>query len=314
MRLVFVGASRFGLRCLESARQLAEWDVVGVVTAPERFSISYNRDGVVNVLHADVESYCLKHSLPCTVIQGGMFAGGLLETVTAWRPDAFLVVGWYHMIPPSWLAVAPAYALHASLLPDYSGGAPLVWAIINGEKRTGITLFQLANGVDNGPVIAQAAVPIEPNDTIASLYAAIETAGLGLVATYLPALGRGEVKPVPQDESKRRVFPQRSPADGLIDWHRSAAQLYDFVRAQTRPYPGAFTLFNGREVRIWSAAKADCELGVTLQVGSFELRGDRLFVRTGEGTLELLDIEMEGQPTGQGNGLRQLAVAGMLGA
>jgi methionyl-tRNA formyltransferase len=313
MRLVFIGASRFGLRCLESVGQLAEWDVAGVVTAPERFSISYNRDGVVNVLHADVESYCLRHSLPCSVIQRGMSGGGLLETVTAWRPDAFLVVGWYHMIPPSWLAVAPAYALHASLLPDYSGGAPLVWAMINGEKRTGITLFQLANGVDNGPIVAQAAVAIEPSDTIASLYGAIETAGLDLVATHLPALARGAVSLVPQDESKRRVFPQRSPADGLIDWHQSAARLHDFVRAQTRPYPGAFTLSNGRQVRIWAAAKGECVLADRLQAGSVELRGDRLFVKTGEGTLELLDIEIEGQPTGQSDGLRQLATAGILG-
>jgi methionyl-tRNA formyltransferase len=79
---------------------------------------------------------------------------GLFQTVTSWNPDAFLVAGWYHMIPKIWRNLAPAYGLHASLLPDYSGGAPLVWAMINGETKTGVTLFQMDDGVDSGPIVA----------------------------------------------------------------------------------------------------------------------------------------------------------------
>ena len=84
----------------------------------------------------------------------------LLEKVACWKPEAFLVSGWYHMVPRKWRALAPAYGLHASLLPDYSGGAPLVWAMIKGEEKTGITLFQLGDGVDDGPILGQAETPI----------------------------------------------------------------------------------------------------------------------------------------------------------
>ena len=107
---------------------------MGVVTAPETFSISYRPAGVRNVLYADIESFAKDHSLRLATLKRSMNETGLLEIVEEWEPDLFLVAGWYHMIPRAWRAVAPAYGLHASLLPDYSGGAPLVWSMINGES------------------------------------------------------------------------------------------------------------------------------------------------------------------------------------
>lgn len=312
MRLVFLGASRFGLRCLEAVRGLSDWDVIGVVTAPQRFSISYRPEGVVNVLYADVGSYCRQRSIQYSVIGHGMMSDALFETVCAWRPDAFLVVGWYHMVPAKWRALAPAYGLHASLLPDYSGGAPLVWAMINGEKKTGITLFELADGVDNGPILGQAETRIADDDTIATLYARIEEAGLALIDEHLPALARGEARPFAQDESKRRTFPQRGPADGLIDWNQDATDLHNFIRAQTRPYPGAFTIWRGRHMTVWSATTSNRDASDGLAVGEVIVDGDRLFVETGHGAIELGEVEIEGRAM-SGASLQELAGAGILG-
>lgn len=313
MRLVFLGASRFGLRCLEAARELSDWEVVGVVTAPERFAISYRPEGVVNVLHADIGSYCRQRSVPYAVIGQGMMEPALFETVRAWRADAFLVAGWYHMVPAKWRALAPAYGLHASLLPDYSGGAPLVWAMINGEKKTGITLFELADGVDSGPIVGQAETSIGDDDTIATLYARIEEEGLALIREFLPALARGEARLRIQDETKRRTFPQRSPADGLIDWNQDAADLHNFIRAQTRPYPGAFTIWRGRRMTVWSAAPGRSgAAGGGPAVGAVVLDGGRLLVQTGSGAIELVEVEVEGR-TLSGAGLQELAGAGILG-
>jgi methionyl-tRNA formyltransferase len=252
MNIVFIGASGFGLRCLEQIINLDNCKVAGVVTAPQVFSISYKPSGVKNVLYADMSTLCKENDIPCAVMEGAMSDPALLEQVQTWKPDVFIVSGWYHMVPKSWRKLAPAYGLHASLLPDYSGGAPLVWAIINGEEKTGISFFQFADGVDNGPLVGQEETVISYEDTIKTLYARIEDLGLKLLKDHVPKLADGSAEFTVQNENHRRLYPQRSPEDGVIDWSWPAKQVYDFVRAQTKPYPGAFTVWNDRKVTIWS--------------------------------------------------------------
>lgn len=295
MRLVFIGASRFGLRCLERCLQIPAVSVQGVVTAPQKFAISYRPSGVTNVLHADVSSLAEARGIPVATLERSMSEPGLLETVAVWKPDALLVAGWYHMVPRSWRELAPAFGLHASLLPDYSGGAPLVWAMINGESRTGITLFQMDAGVDSGPIAGQAEEPIQDDDTIATLYARIEERGLALLDDALPRLAAGTLSLRPQDESKRRVVPQRTPEDGVIDWTREAAFVERFVRAQTRPYPGAFTLLDGKPLHIWRASvvRAACEGAPAGTVVSTD--GGAYDVACGRDTLRLLEVSYGGQ-------------------
>lgn len=294
MNLVFLGASRFGLRCLDLACRAPACTVSGVVTAPQRFSISYRPDGVNNVLYADVGTYAEDRGLPSRTLARSMAEPGLLEAVASWEPDAFLVAGWYHMVPKAWRELAPAYGLHASLLPDYSGGAPLVWAMINGESKTGITLFKMDDGVDSGPIIGQAEEPILATDTIGSLYARIEERGLELLEKHLPALAAGTAELRVQDESARRVFPQRSPEDGWIDWHQDATAIDRFIRAQTRPYPGALTsLADGRRLTIWSARLWDENCG---EVPSSLTRvGNFWRVQCARGSLLLQEVGCDGQ-------------------
>lgn len=251
MNLVFIGASKFGLRCLSSCIEMPELNVTGIVTSPQSFAISYRPSGVTNVLHADLVRLAGIHSIPVRMLELTMNEPGLFETVSKWKPDAFLVAGWYHMIPKRWRQLAPAYGLHASLLPDYCGGAPLVWAMINGEPKTGITLFQMDDGVDSGPIAGQQEEPILPNDTIATLYARIEERGLALLRGALPLLANNSLKLHKQDESRRRIVTQRSPEDGLIDWSQNAESVDRFIRAQTKPYPGAFTTLADKPVHIW---------------------------------------------------------------
>lgn len=253
MNIVFIGASTFGLRCLATCLELPNLRVSGIVTAPQTFAISYRPNGVTNVLHADMAELANSRAIPVQTLVRSMNEPGLFDAVAAWKPDIFLVAGWYHMIPKRWRDLAPAYGLHASLLPDYSGGAPLVWAMINGESKTGITLFQMDDGVDAGPIAGQKEEPIHPDDTIATLYARIEERGLELLHEALPRLARGALKLRPQDENKRRIVPQRSPEDGQIDWTTGATHIDRFVRAQTKPYPGAFTTLDGKRLHIWRA-------------------------------------------------------------
>lgn len=293
MNIVFLGSNNFSLRCLDLLLSLQDIIVTGVVTAPEQFSISYRPRGVVNVLHGDVQGYCRSMDLPCQVINRGMKDEGLFEKVRNWQPDVFVVAGWHHMIPQDWLEYAPAYGLHASLLPDYSGGAPLVWAIINGENETGITLFKFADGVDNGPIVGQARTEIRDEDNIATLYARVEELGLELLEEYLPKLADGTAKLQLQDESKRRIFPQRGPEDGMIDWSWSARGIYNFVRAQTRPYPGAFTTWKGRLIKIWSSRPIRNAQEQGFSAGQLLSHTDAALVNTGFGHLEILEATYE---------------------
>jgi len=291
MNIVFIGASKFGLRCLEQVYRLPDIQVAGIVTATETFSISYRLAGVTNVLHADVAGFGQDKQIPVATMQTTMIDGLLLETVQAWQPDAFLVVGWYHMVPKRWRAVAPAYGLHASLLPDYSGGAPLVWAMINGETQTGITLFEMDDGVDSGPIAAQASEPIHSDDTIASLYVRIEERGLELLRGVLPGLVSGTLMLKPQDETRRRIMRQRSPEDGSIDWSWDAFAIDRFVRAQTRPYPGAFSTFDGRPLSIWASKAIDCN--ACAESGTVHKTTDGYAVACNAGYVTLEDITYE---------------------
>lgn len=311
MRVVFIGASSFGLRCLKTLMSLECCSVVGAVTALQKFSISYRPEGVTNVLHADVASYCEQENIPSIFVKNGMKDDALYETVFSWAPDAFLVVGWYHMIPKVWLERVPAYGLHASLLPDYSGGAPLVWAILNDEEKTGITLFQMDSGVDSGPIVNQCSECITPRDTIASLYARIEERGVELIEQSFPKLADGCAQLSVQDDRLRRIMPQRSPEDGRIDWHRDVEYIDRAVRAQTRPYPGAFTMIGSEMLYIWVARPEQGDGDIKGDVGEVLSREDGMFIVTGKGVLEVQKATFAGDEI-SGCDLRKKIEAGTI--
>jgi methionyl-tRNA formyltransferase len=177
---------------------------------------------------------------------------------------------------------------------DYSGGAPLVWAMINGENLTGITLFEMDDGVDTGPILGQTEEPIYDDDTIATLYARIEDRGLALLADALPRMAEGTLKPRSQPTGTRRVMPQRSPEDGVIDWVRDSRYLQRFVRAQTRPYPGAFTWLRGSQMTVWAAQGVDNS--VTASPGVVVADGENACaVACGQGMLHLEEVEYQGR-------------------
>lgn len=296
LRVVFIGASQFGLRCLQQALIAPNIRVVGVLTSERSFRISYAPSGVTNILHADFESVAEVNDIPLLRLKDSMSEPSLLSKIEGLKPDMFLVVGWYHMIPRRWLELAPAFGLHASLLPDYSGGAPLVWAMINGETKTGITLFQMDSGVDSGPIALQAQEEIRPDDTIATLYSRIEEQGIKLIDRGLPMLAAGGMKLKPQSKSGRRVMPQRSPEDGRIDWTQDVAFIDRWIRAQTRPYPGAFTDTVLGRLTIWAGCPL-LEKPVTGKPGLvFKTLDGGFGIACGSGALKVTDSSISTRP------------------
>ena len=295
-RVVFIGSSRFGLRCLDAIRCAGSVQISGILTTPKRFSISYAPKGVSLSTYADFQSYAKTYNLPCHCMAGPMTSPEVFDFIGDRAPDCMIVAGWYHLLPNAILDIAPAYGLHASLLPDYSGGAPLVWAMINGEVKTGITLFQMKSGVDNGPVVGSFSTEIKHLDTIATLYDRIEDLGIALLDKHLPSLADGTVVTSIQDESDRRIYPQRTPDDGEIDWTSSPEELYNFIRAQTRPYPGAYTHYRGEKVTVWSSELIGVSTEVDFEPGTvWRDSDDVVLVCCGsQKCLKLVSIEFRG--------------------
>ena len=163
-----------------------------------------------------------------------------------------IVCGWYWLIPRDILELAnkPFYGIHHSDLPSYRGGAPLVWAIINGEKRVGSSLFRIRDGIDNGEIIEKIYYNVSSDDSISSVMKNLETTWLSKIETIFPKMIAGDVYAWEQLSENISYSAQRHPSDGKIDWTKSAHEVHNFVRAQSYPYPGAFTTIANEQIII----------------------------------------------------------------
>jgi methionyl-tRNA formyltransferase len=216
------------------------------------------------------------------------------ETVARLRdaaPDAVFVVGWSQLVREELLATAPAFGMHPTLLPRHRGRAAVPWAILSGLARTGVTLFEIVDPTaDSGAIVGQIVVSIAPDETATTLYAKLGEAHLALLRRWLPPLMAGTAPRTPQDPRRASAWPRRTPADGIIDWETRAPYLYDWVRAQTRPYPGAFTYLGDAKVVVWRARQVEVDEAVAAGtiVGH---EGDAAVVACGEGGLVLEEVE-----------------------
>ena len=182
--------------------------------------------------------------------------------------------------------------------------------MINGESKTGITLFKMAGGVDNGPVVGQAETAIYDDDTIGTLYTRIEDLGLELLKTYFPALANGTAPHLVQDESYRRLFPQRGPEDGEIGWSQDARSIVNFIRAQTKPYPGAFTTWQGKRLIVWkSRFVVDSAARPRPVPGQVQPLQKTTLVQTGQNFVEIIEASYEEQ-INKGHQLRSIIAGG----
>jgi methionyl-tRNA formyltransferase len=197
-------------------------------------------------------------------------------------PRLAFCVSWYWFVRRRVLEAVPLGVLgvHFSLLPRYRGGSPLVWAMIHGERESGVSLFTLVSRMDEGDIWAQRAFPIGDDEYIGAVLTRAEETSIALLRENFSSIWSGELQPRPQMGSAT-VFPMRKPEDGKIDWSRPSAEIFDFIRAQSHPYPGAFAIRDGRTLRIWrchidsgpSAGQPSfrCSDGKFIVADSFEL-------------------------------------------
>jgi methionyl-tRNA formyltransferase len=287
-RIAFLGSKDAGLRVLDALLAVPGADVVGIACPDDRAD---DRSRL-----AAFEETAARHGVALAVVDG---AAQLEERLEAWRPALVIVCGWYQRIPVERHPAIAFFGFHASPLPRYRGGAPLTWQIINGEPSVGLSFFELTAGLDEGRIVAQAERPLGPDDTIADALDWVDDRAPALLAEHAEALMGGDAELREQDGAQATYCSQRTPADGLIDWTAPAQRVHDFVRAQTRPYPGAFThLPDGRVLRVWRTAvdprRYDGPPGAVC-----ERHADRAVVACGEGAVSVLDAEIDGEPPPQ---------------
>jgi methionyl-tRNA formyltransferase len=229
--------------------------------------------------------------------------------------DIVFVIGWSQIVRPEVLSLARIgmVGAHASLLPRNRGRAPINWALIHGERLTGNSLIWLAESVDEGDIIAQTEIPITPYDSCRTLYEKVAESNIAMISDFLKRIGSGDRPGRPQNITNEPNLPGRRPEDGLLDWAGPAGDVYNFIRAVTRPYPGAFSFLDGRRWRIWesavlplSASHAAAPGTVLGPVWSTVPSACGLAVACGEGMVTLLEIEDDEGTAILGNALSEL--------
>lgn len=255
-KVAVLSSTAFGYQCLKEAiLGTPGIQVVGILTTPPEINIPRWGKPMIIKKHSIFDNFQLEAGCDVVVMRDKITTSYYLRYLEHWHPDLLLVLGWYYLIPRKVResALLGCAGIHASLLPKYRGGAPIPWAIINGEKETGVTFFHMDDGVDSGDIIAQGSFAIEESDNCATVYEKATLASIKILREYLPRIAMGTAPRIPQNQDKATYFPLRRPEDGLIDWSWSAKRIRDFVRAQTHPYPGAFTYIEGKKVIIWDA-------------------------------------------------------------
>ena len=284
MRTVWVSFDTIGRDCLEAAAESGA-EIVGVVTLPG--PIDPNRSG-----QCSFDDVAARHDA-ALIETRDVNAPETLNALRKLEPELVFVVGWSQLVHEPFIATARegVFGMHPSLLPRHRGRAPIPWAILSGLARTGVTLFEIVDGTaDSGSIVGQVVVDIAPDETATTLFARIAEAHVELVREFVPQLAARTAPRIPQDPTRASTWHRRTPSDGIIDWETRAPYVYDWVRAQTRPYPGAFTYLGETKVIVWRARAV--ELGEAAPVGTIvDLRPEGPVVACGEGGLVLEEFQ-----------------------
>lgn len=249
-RIVFMGSPKFALPTLQALDK--HWNLVGVITQPDR-PAGRKR----NLKPPPVKELALDMGIPIQQPRS-LKQTQSIEELRTWEPDLIVVAAFGQILPPKVLEL-PHFGcinVHASLLPRWRGAAPVRAAILHGDAETGVTIMKMDTGVDTGPMISQSKTPIYPEDSTISLSTRLAEIGAELLIETLPGYIKGDIKLQPQDESQATYAPMLKKSDGMLDFKKPAQEIARMVRAFF-PWPGTFTHWNGKLLKIHKAHALD---------------------------------------------------------
>lgn len=291
-RIVFMGTASFSLAVLKMLIE-EDYNIVGVVTQPDRY---VGRKKVLTM--PDVKVEALKYDIP--VIQPARIKEDY-QAVADLKPDLIITAAYGQIVPQAVLNIPRLGCInvHASLLPLYRGGAPVHQAIIDGQEKTGVTIMYMVKKMDAGDMIAQKETPILEEDTVGILYDRLSDLGAKLLKETLPDILKGTNQRIPQDENLVTYAPTLSREDERLDWNMSARQVYNKVRG-TNPWPGSYTTYQGKTVKIWAGQVHQCENAMKHHAHQdngtiVKIFKDAIGVTVNDGVYLITELQLEGK-------------------
>ena len=289
MRIIFMGTADFGLPGLEKLLESSH-TVEAVVTGPDR-----RKGRGLSVVPSPVKAFAEKRDIP--ILQPETLKDAeFVSSLRGFDPDLFVVVA-FRILPKEVFEIPPkgTINLHASLLPKYRGAAPIQWALIRGETRTGVTTFFIDEGIDTGNLILQREIQIDDDETAGQLHDRLARIGADVLMETVELIAEGHAVRKLQEDAKATPAPKLKKEDGVIDWSKRALDIKNHVRGMN-PFPGAFTELNERIIKVHQTALAPVEkeevaAGEILMIDS-EVG---LVVATGDGALTLTEVQPEGK-------------------
>ena len=296
LRIVFLGTPEFAVCSLDKICKEG-FNVVAVVTMPDKPAGRGHK-----MFQSPVKEYAVQHGLP--VLQPvNLKDEAFVEELRSYNADIFVVIA-FRMLPKVVWTMPPlgTFNLHASLLPDYRGAAPINWAVINGEKRTGVTTFFLKHEIDTGDIISQQAIDIADDENVGSVHDRLMTLGADLTLETLNSIIAGTLKTIPQDDLLNGAEPKPAPKifkeTCKLDFTKPVIEIYKKIRGLS-PYPASYvdicddTTPEPRQLKIFKVVIAD--KSASKNPGEISIANDRLFIDAPDGTLEIQELQIQGK-------------------
>lgn len=258
-----------------------------------------------------------RHGVPVHTVEATGPGDEVEQTIRAIAPDLILSAYYRRMIPMRILSLARlgAFNMHGSLLPKYRGRAPLNWAILNGETEVGVTLHVMTGSADAGDIVGQQVIGVGAAETAGEVAPRLAEAAAGLLASLISGLEAGTAPRFPQNEADATKFGGRTPEDGRIDWHKSASQIFNLVRAVSVPFPGAFTNVDGHKLVLWKVVPVAGESSAAGRSQPGEVLSTQPpVIAAGEGAVEVLAATLDDAAPADtiADDVRALLVAGKI--
>lgn len=281
-----MGTPEFAIPSLEALHQ---YEIVAVVTQIDR-----PKGRGLKVSYSAVKQWAEKRGIK--VLQPEKLREqGVIAQFRALEPDYIIVASYGKILPLEVLKIPKKLAInvHPSLLPKYRGAAPVPWTLINGEKETGVTIFEMDKGMDTGKILYQVKTEIDPEEDAENLLRRLSFLGAEALDKTIRLMEEGKIMPVPQNNSEATYAPLLKKSDGLINWAMKAVDIHNRIRGMN-PWPSAWTNWNGKQLKLWKSIctsdNSSEDKGVVAEV-----KDDGIYVQTGEGMLIIKELQLEGK-------------------
>ncbi len=289
MRIIFIGTVDFSRHCLKQILECSS-DVIAIFALLRDYA-TFNSD------YSDLGDVALFYGIPLYRIKN-INKPENIELIRSLQPDIIFVFGWSQLISKQILQIPSKGCVgsHPALLPKNRGRHPIIWALVEGLDKSGLTFFYLNEGVDSGDILWQKSFQITLNDDAGSLYKKIIVLAREAIRQFLPQLEQGTAPRIKQDSNKATYWRKRNEKDGEINWIMPSIKIYNLIRALTYPYVGAYTFLANKKIKIWRAKIPQKPIpleAMNLSPGYIFSSNNHIFnVKTGDGYLKVLEYEV----------------------